>query len=577
METEAIKEPVKEKCDKFKIPADQEEVSSIEYIEIAHYEQDIIPKTELQVDDGEINCLDFLENASNTIDGEEIELIEGYSCTICNLIFPSPQALSRHTSIKHTLNFFQCTHCPVRFISPSLLEKHLKRHNSNNETKESRKNKISQEKRKLEYICTICNKKYNYLSNLQTHIRKHIQNGNKLQKFPDELLKKEKKPRHLMHPCEYCDKTFATSNELQFHQEKSHVFVESILPDYEISDHDHFDSEVEENQELVNYNCEECSKTFDNETELNQHIKSVHEIKLTTNKACKSGGNSSNKMLYKCKLCEYEDNQLKELKEHLQEMHNVETTEIFQNLLYRCKECSKDCGTIYEFFEHITPDKAKDALNNQSSRKRPYICTKEGCGKAFPTPSRRNKHSKSHESQWPKKCRYCDVIVNKMYEYMMHLKDFHDDLKKFVCQQCGKKFFTEKNLKSHIGVHSGERNYMCDVCGFSFQAQNNLISHRRIHTGVKPYKCTFCPKAFAQHAGLRSHLLNHTGEKNYQCTVCNKKFLRVSALHSHMKTHTGIKDYMCHLCGARFGASSTRKKHLLTHTGLYIIISYVLL
>lgn len=47
---------------------------------------------------------------------EEVEIQEAYSCHVCDLIFPTPAALSKHSTTAHPPNFYQCPHCPVRYL-----------------------------------------------------------------------------------------------------------------------------------------------------------------------------------------------------------------------------------------------------------------------------------------------------------------------------------------------------------------------------------------------------------------------------------------------------------------------------
>mmetsp|Transcript_8835 Transcript_8835/g.27994 ORF Transcript_8835/g.27994 Transcript_8835/m.27994 type:complete len:269 (+) Transcript_8835:48-854(+) len=114
-----------------------------------------------------------------------------------------------------------------------------------------------------------------------------------------------------------------------------------------------------------------------------------------------------------------------------------------------------------------------------------YLCTLEGCGKAFADAASLRKHMHTHGE------------------------------KQYVCQVegCGKRFLDSSKLKRHSLTHTGERPYLCpfEGCGKRFSLDFNLRSHMRTHTGERPYACSFpgCDKRFAQEYNLKTHMKAH--------------------------------------------------------------------
>ncbi|GBN21141.1 Zinc finger protein Gfi-1 [Araneus ventricosus] len=126
-------------------------------------------------------------------------------------------------------------------------------------------------------------------------------------------------------------------------------------------------------------------------------------------------------------------------------------------------------------------------------------------------------------------------------------------------------FQSERNLKQHSVVTSGQKLFSCKVCQKGYKHESTLKCHKCVHADIKPYECKFCGKAFTTKNDLKRHVLIHTDEKSFICDICGKGFTQNCNLKAHMRTHTGEKPYKCEFCGWSYSIKSVLKKHTKTH------------
>ncbi|XP_028172138.1 zinc finger protein 431-like [Ostrinia furnacalis] len=118
-------------------------------------------------------------------------------------------------------------------------------------------------------------------------------------------------------------------------------------------------------------------------------------------------------------------------------------------------------------------------------------------------------------------------------------RGFYPERREFVCDQCGKMFWSLSVLNDHNQTHCGLEPYKCDKCGKTFSMKSTL--HRHMSTHKPAPECNLCGKQFAAVYNLKRHILIHMNAKPYACEPCNKRFCTPSEKKAHIAhCHLGV-------------------------------------
>ncbi|XP_045773688.1 gastrula zinc finger protein XlCGF57.1-like [Maniola jurtina] len=167
----------------------------------------------------------------------------------------------------------------------------------------------------------------------------------------------------------------------------------------------------------------------------------------------------------------------------------------------------------------------------------------------------------------PIKCKVCRRKYANRSTLAIHMRS-HTNEKPFDCPSCVKRYKDAGGLKRHIERnHNGDRKkaFICEHCGKGFYSKTDCKIHKRVHTGETPYACTHCPAQFTQVGSLRRHILTHTGERSHMCSKCSKKFPTNQQLRKHYLVHTNDKNYKCPICDMPFKYNNNMQKHIRLH------------
>ncbi|CAC5367640.1 KRAB [Mytilus coruscus] len=383
-----------------------------------------------------------------------------------------------------------------------------------------------------EYICTICNKKYNTERYLRLHSPKHTSEFR----------------------CETCGKSFARKESLQKHE--CRISAKIIIKEPTESGQQTEGSKV--------YCCSKCEEQFDDLVEAEKHLQE-HRIGITC-EHCKQVFlkriqwnqhvcPNMEKSRYSCDICFQTFGNEQSLFRHVA-MHTD---------IYKCEKCEKCFSRKDSLLRHITtccPDKAENY----------GVFSCRNCSKTFGT----KLGLENHEARCNMHC--CDVcyqVFDKKSSLDEHkcrpppeTSDSSTKQVKFSCSECNKSFKNLHYLLQHKQVHCNS--HECEVCGKRLKSQEDKEDHGRFCLAVNKIKmegkikCDRCGEEFFLAKEYKEHYQTHT--HTYHCEKCDKRFVKIGTLHTHQcVTAEGVN---CQFCKRDFKSKKTFQLHMVTHSDI---------
>eukprot|EP00095_Tigriopus_kingsejongensis_P004007 maker-scaffold874_size86240-snap-gene-0.12 protein:Tk04007 transcript:maker-scaffold874_size86240-snap-gene-0.12-mRNA-1 annotation:"hypothetical protein CGI_10015778" len=100
----------------------------------------------------------------------------------------------------------------------------------------------------------------------------------------------------------------------------------------------------------------------------------------------------------------------------------------------------------------------------------------------------------------------CDEVARDMLE--------DENVRKFLCQECGERFLTQAKYDSHMGLVHGQGLRVCHICSRSL-LKGKYKEHLFTHTRIRPFKCPKCDLTARSKSVITVHLKGVHGVARY--------------------------------------------------------------
>lgn len=338
--------------------------------------------------------------------------------------------------------------------------------------------------------------------------------------------------------CQQCSKTFYTEELLQNHR-KEHSMLDSLDKD--------------------DNTCPICSKVYSSRKNLKRHFKSHNSINY-----------------YQCNICDKRFKNVEIYQSHLKSHKNPKSSSIDEESdqeeqsKWKCEKCKHTFDKEILLKNHMVEHDIFDKLKNN---------TCPVCGKVLSNRRILKRHYRIHTKVKLYECNTCGKTFTRSDVYKNHVAAHEDP--KFKCSKCQRAYHSNSSLSKHTKLCTAECHLECKTCNIVFTDKENFEMHvchssepdnlnRTYESGVTDdgrHICGICQKVFNRRKGLLNHRKLHSALfRNNFCHICNKNFNTKDILKKHERTvHEESRNFVCDSCGKGFKRADGLKQHLKTH------------
>ncbi|CAH2305223.1 zinc finger 142 [Pelobates cultripes] len=451
-------------------------------------------------------------------------------CKQCDFICKQPRCMKQHVRIRHEgIKPHCCPYCDFSTTRRYRLDAHVSMHTG--------VGRIS---------CSSCSRTFGTNSKLRLHQRRVH----------------EKKPTHF---CNLCDYSGYSQNDIARHMGSCHsgelafpcsVCQASFSSEAALKQHS-----LRKHQEKDIHECPQCSFTCHSISTLRCHLQK-HHLQLECS-ICKQSfsrrldleEHRKSHFAHHCQQCKYAAKDSKQLVHHYSMEHENVTNpgcEGEESFLH-CPFCSFSCRHQLVYDHHV----------KGHGGTRLYKCTE--CDYTTRNKQKITWHSRIHTGEKPYKCHLCTYACADPSRLKYHMR-IHMDEKKYLCPECGYKCKWVNQLKYHMSKHTGLKPYQCEECDYCTNRADALRVHRETrHQDIRSFICEQCGKAFKTRFLLKTHMKKHSEDKPYICKVCQSSFRWPAGLRHHCLTHTNQQPFFCQHCSYRAKQKFQVVKHIQRH------------
>ena len=295
--------------------------------------------------------------------------------------------------------------------------------------------------------------------------------------------------------------------------------------------------------------CKVCDSPFDNEGEIEKHLKKQHgpELRRSNNaKESKTTEPVEVESLFSCIQCDFDTDNSDRLVKHNQDnIHNVHNqNKTLEDIAVANKEDKKsDMKTCHLCSFEATSDIELDDHRAQQHG----IINCDKCDYGAEDLGIMRKHKMEHTGTILFTCNICEFESSKQSILVDHKESKHSkpDNPVHECNRCEKAFSYPFLLKNHTCIPDFK--YPCELCSFMATGLSDLLKHMDWVHSKTLRSCCKCDYRTPDQHDLNAHITNshafddETKQKNVQnkfkCNQCSFSLQTEEELDIHKSTH----------------------------------------